>query len=244
MAFNIALVAPTFDIVVPSTGKKIKARPFLVKENKILLTAMESSDPKEIIGATKQVLANCILDWGKENKLSALATFDFEYIFLKLRCRSKGEKVTISFRGVEESDCAECKKQKNVEIDLSTIEIKKDPAHTKKIALTNTVGIVMKYTNIEDAMEVSEKEQNAEAVFDLIVNSIESIYDTDKLFLAKDLTSEELNGFLESLTTEQFDKIQQFFETQPKLEHTIDLSCKECGRKEEYKVSGLQSFFA
>ena len=245
MTLPISLVTPTFDVVVPSTKKKIKCRPFLVKENKILLAASESKDPEEILNATKQMFANCILDWNG-HKLENLAIFDFEYILLKIRCRSKGEVATLAFGGLVDSECAECRKDKVIKIELDKIEIKYNENNSKKVELTEEVGMIMKYpkyTLAFDMIKAGQKSQSSEVFFDLIYDCIESLYDKDNVYEIKDMEKSEIIEFVDSFTSEQMEKVQKFFDTLPTIEHEVDLGCKTCGREEKQTIRGLASFF-
>ena len=237
------LNAPTFDVKVPSTGKTIKCRTLCVKENKLLLMALEANDEKETVNALKQIFKNCIIE-PRGHKIDNLAVFDFEYIFLKIRSKSKGEIVTLKYNGIENSECEECKKPKIVNINLSSIEVKKNPEHSLKIQLTDDVGVKMKYPQFNIFEKISNTVESVELYFDLIKNCIECIYDgSDQVYDVKDIPVEEFDTFLDSLTAEQFEKIIKFFETMPVIEYEIDLGCKTCGREDKQVIRGLQNFF-
>lgn len=237
------VVVPHFELIVPSTGKKVKCRPFLVKEEKILLMASESKDEKEILNSIKQILENCLIDKNNHN-LDQLAMFDVEYLFLKIRARSKGEKIVLRFNGIEDSECEECKKPKTIEIDLNQLDVIRDPKHTKKIQLTETIAVEMAYPRISSIKNIDLKETTESLLlFDLIQTNIECIYDDKQIYYTKDFTHDELNSFLEGLTSEHLEKIVNFFLTMPRIEHSIDLSCSTCGRKDIQILNDLKSFF-
>jgi hypothetical protein len=238
------IVAPTFELVIPSTDKKVKCRPFLVKEEKILLMALESKTETVLVSALKQILENCIIEW-RENSLEKLASFDLEYLLIKLRSKSKGEFLHLKYNGIQNSECEECKKPKIVPINLNEIQVIKDPSHTSKFQLTDEIGITMKYPQFSYIVQFSigENQSEIETMFDMVKASIESIYTKDSVFLTKDYSDEDLEKFVDSLSSEQIEKVFSFFQTMPRLEHKIDLSCKSCGRKEEQILKGINSFF-
>lgn len=236
------LTVPTFDVTVPSINKKIKCRPFLVKEEKILLLSLNSEDENEIYNAVKQIINNCIVD--KQNiDIEDLAIFDLEYILLKLRARSKGEAVRLKFNGIAESECEECRKEKYVTINLSNVEIKKFPNHTNNIKLTDDIGIIMGYPKFKTLQTNISRESDIGTIIDSVIECIEKIYDKDNVYSKKDLTVQELNEFVESLQSTQFDKLYEFISTMPRIEYELDLSCEKCGRKDVQTISGLQNFF-
>jgi hypothetical protein len=237
------LTAPEYTLELPSTGKKIKYRPFLVKEQKLLLTANEDDDEKEVIDAIKQVIKNCCLT--KTLDVEDLPLFDIEYIFLQLRAKSVGEKATLFFTHQEcpKNNNSPSKKQTEVEVDLSKIKIKKDPKHSTKIKLTNDVGIIMKYPKIELINTYTEEDVSGEEIFKLIGKCIEQIYDSEGSYSSTDYTPEELDDFISSMTESQFGHFKDFFETMPSLTHSIKFTCVECEKEEEIEVKGIQHFF-
>ena len=241
------IIAPEYSLILPSTGEELKYRPFLVKEEKLLLLAMESEDEKQIINATKNVIKNCVMgDIDPEQ----LPIFDIEYIFLWLRGRAKGEKIELKYK------CPECSGDINVDLNLEDVKIDKINGHNNKIKLTDNVGIVMKYPNlmIQTKIEKINSETEIETLFKTVRLCIDYIFDNENTYPAKDHTEKELDEFLESLTDESFQELSKFFETMPKLEHTILLECKNpikdkkkntfCKHKEEQVLEGLSSFFA
>lgn len=235
---------PTFDLTIPSTDKNIKCRPFLVKEEKILLMALETRNEREILNAIKQVVNNCIIDFNGHD-LDKIASFDYEYIILKLRARAKGEVLKIQYKGLEDVECEECKKPKVISIDLNLVEVKKNKNHTNKIQLTDDIGVTMTYpklTYINDLIDTQTKD-DALRNFLLVVNCIENIYDKENVYTKKEVGQKDIEEFVEKLTSEQFDKLYEFIITMPRLEHEIDLTCQTCGRKETQVISGLHNFF-
>jgi uncharacterized protein (UPF0179 family) len=235
------LDVPIYELTLHSTGKKISYRPFLVKEEKILLMAMEGGDEKEITTAIKQVINNCILN--DEIDVETLPLFDIEYILLNLRARSMGDVVKIAY---ERKDCPEEKcKPVEIEVNVNEIEIKKDPSHDPKIQLTNDVGVIMKYPDMVMMTKYSGgfEDQGAEQAFDLIIKSIESVYDEDNVYSKSDYTPKELKEFVEGFSQEQFSKIEEFFNTMPKMYKDVDFNCTKCGYKEEIRLEGLAGFF-
>ena len=242
------ITVPQYSLILPSTGKEYKYRPFLVKEEKILLIAMESEDEKQIIDATVNIIKNCIVG---EIDIDDLPIFDIEYIFLQLRGKAKGEILELKYT------CPKCKGQIPLAINIDEIKVEKKDGHSNKIELTDVVGIVMKYPNIEVQKKLTDIAKNTteiEGLFETITNCVDYIYDVESTYPAKDHTKKELHDFLESINDEQFQKISKFFETAPSLKHEIELHCKnkvkgkgkekkECGYKETTMLEGLNSFF-
>jgi len=243
MSFPV-LSVPTFELTVPSTKKPIRCRPFLVKEEKVLLMALEAGDERQSVEVVKQILTNCIVDL-KEHSIEELALFDLEYIFLKVRSKSKGEVVRLKFSGIEKSECEECKKPKQIAINLNDIEVKFNPDVTPNIEITNEVGVIMKYPrySLVEKLNKDKSEENVELIFKLIRMCIESVYDKDMVYPAADITDEEYEKFIDSLTPEQFEKMSAFILNMPQIECEVDLSCSKCGRKDVQTIKGLQSFF-
>lgn len=230
---------PTYNLEIPSTGKEIKYRPFLIKEEKALLIAQQSEDPIVMVDSLKDVIKSCIKD--KDVDVESLATFDLEYIFSQIRAKSVGEVVELNLRC---DTCTDEKAVAAVQVDLTTIKVEKDPTHTNKIGLYDDVGVVLKYPSIEIVKKLESTDSNdIESVFGIIVECIDYIYTTEEVFNAKDQTKEELMEFLNNLSSEQFVKIQQFFEKMPRLSHKISYNCPVCGKEHNKVLEGLQSFF-
>ena len=244
------IAVPEYTLKIPSTGKEVKYRPFLVKEEKILLLAMESEKTEEIITATKTIIENCV--YGDIN-VDEMPTFDIEYIFLKLRAKSKGEVLELKYK------CPKCESEIPISINIDDIKvIQQDKEHTKDIKLNEDLGIMMKYPNLSlqtKIAQASDDKPEIEELFDTMTACIDYIYDKETTYPSKDHTDQEMTTFLESLTDDQFQKLAKFFETSPTLKHDVELHCKnkvkgkgkekkECGYKEKITLEGLDSFFA
>lgn len=236
---------PTYELTLPSSGQKIPYRPFLVKEEKILLIAMESEDETQIIKSIETIINNCLHD--DKIKSEDMAMFDIEYVFLQLRSKSKGEVVDLNF------DCEVCNNPIAFSINLNDVEVQRTEGHDCKIPLSDGIGVIMRYPNMNLKQILDKEQSEVENIFESLVYCLETIYDGDKVYSAKDQTQEELTEFFDSLPENEFAKIQEFFTTMPKLSHDIVLECKfktgkgknakVCGHKMDRKLEGLQSFF-
>jgi len=228
---------PTYELEVPSTKKKIKIRPFLVKEEKVLLLALESDNEKNIKDAVLALLKNCIQS---RIKVENLSTFDLEYIFLNIRAVSVGEMVEIlvTCRDDEET-------QIKYNLNLTDVEVIFPEGHTNKIMLTEETGVVMKYPSFDRFVEgqFSNTEVPEDEVLKIIAESIDQIFQGEEVFDESTTSQKEFLQFVESLTTSQMTKIQEFFETAPRLEHTFKVTNPNTGVESEYVLRGLQSFF-
>ena len=231
------ITTPTYELVIPSTDEKIKYRPFLVKEEKILLLAMESENQDEIINAIKQIVTECT--FGKL-KVGRMPMFDVEYLFLNIRAKSVGEVSELTIIAPDDK-----KTRVNVEIDLSEIQVVEEEGHTNKVELTDEMGIYMKYPTVDAFAETGIGEINASNMLDVISNCIEQIYDKkgEEIFEAKDSTNKELVEFIEQLNSKQFADVQNFFDTSPKLKHTITIKNPKTKKESEVVLSGLSDFF-
>ena len=227
---------PTYELVVPSTGEEIRYRPFLVKEEKILLMAMESGDNKEIIRAIQDIVKECTYD---KLKLSTMPMFDIEYLFLNIRAKSVGEITTLRLKCPDDE-----KTTVKVDVNLTEIEVQTNKNHTNKIELTDEMGIMMKYPTI-DSFAGDMSEINASNMLEVISGCIDSIYDKggEEVFEAKDQTKKELIEFIEQLNSKQFKNIQGFFDTMPKLKHTIKVKNPKTKKESEVVLQGLNDFF-
>ena len=235
---------PAYETTLLSTGKKIKFRPFLVKEQKLFLMASQSDDAKEVVSAIKQVIGNCILD--KNIDVDTLPTFDLENLFLQLRARSVGEKVEMNYVcnnpiTDDKGESKPCGGKIKLFLDLLDIKPTKNPEHDTKIELSPKMGIVMKYPNFEILSSLSIQTQ--EDLLKIIIACIDYVYDEDQIYYAKDSTPEELNEFIESMQQSDIQKIQKFFETMPKISKEVDFKCSKCGYTENMVIEGLQNFF-
>lgn len=236
------LDVPIHELTLPSTGKKLKYRPFLVKEQKLLLMAGEGNDPKDMVNSLRQIIINCCVE--NDLDVESLPLFDIEYIFLQLRSKSVGEVSTVKFKCKNIVDESPCGGVIESEIDLSKIKVDKDKRHDNKIELLNKLGMIMKYPRIELLTEIENLENtNMDEIIKIIAKCIDSIYDEDTVYSSKDHTPEELENFLLGMTQEQFEKVQLFFETMPRLKETIATKCEKCGLEDTIELEGLQSFF-
>jgi hypothetical protein len=238
------LDVPIYELTLISTGKKIRFRPFLVKEQKLLLMVSQDEDNKETINVVKQILKNCIID---EINVDDLPTFDLEFLFLNLRARSVNEVVELKYRcnnfiKDEKGEDIQCGSLEKFEVKLLDIKPIKGENHNNKIQLSEKMGVVMKYPTFEMVTKLNGKSEE-EILMELLIECIDYVYDEDNIYKTKDLPKEEVIEFVDSMQQKDLEKIQEFFETAPKIKHVIDFGCKKCGYKEEIAVEGLQSFF-
>jgi hypothetical protein len=232
---------PTYTMVVPSTGETVKYRPFLVKEEKALLIAQQSEDMLTMVDTLKGVIKSCVID---KINVDKLATFDLEYMFMIIRGKSVGETVELVFPCDEDHGELNEKARSNVTIDLSTITVEKGEGHTNKIDLFDNVGVVMKYPTVDILKKLQVlDEEDLDKVFDIMALSIDYIYQGEELFYGNEQTPAELKQFIENLTSEQFVKLQKFFETMPKIKKEIVYDCPVCGKHHKKMLEGIQSFF-
>jgi len=233
---------PTYELELPSTGKKIKYRPFLVKEEKVLILALESQNVKQITTAIKDVLKDCILTRGI--KVESLPSFDIEYIFLNVRGKSVGEAIDLV---VTCSDDGET--QVPVKIYVDEIQVQKDSEHNQEIMLDGEIALKMKYPSLDQFIKNNfdfssdESESTIEKSFDIIASCIDSVYTKEEAWSASDCTKKELIEFIEGMNTDQFKKIEKFFETMPKLSHTFEVTNPKTKVKNTVTLEGLTSFF-
>jgi hypothetical protein len=224
------LSVPTFVATIPSTGQEVKYRPFLVKEEKVLLMAMEGRDKNEIRVAINEILKCCVQD---EVDFDKLPTFDIEYLFLMLRAKSVGE--VISFKiGHSKGDCSH-----KVDIDVNLNEIKVEGEISDgKIMLDDNIGLKLHYPTIVSLDNLSNKSHD---ILGVVADCIELVFDEDEVY--EDFTKEELVEWLGNLNKEQYKKINEFLESAPKLSHTVEWTCPKCGEKDSMKIEGLYNFF-
>ena len=233
------IATPTYELELPSTGKSIKYRPFLVKEEKVLVIALESEDTKQITNAIKAVLKNCVLTKGI--KVENLPTFDIEFLFLNIRGKSVGEEIEVNIVCPDDGET-----NVPVFIDLDSIQVEKDDDHTNQIKLDDDLMMEMKYPSLEqfiknnfDFQEGNQMDQS----FELIATCIDKIYNEDEVWATADCTKIEVKEFLESMNSSQFKEIEKFFESMPKLKHTIEVTNPNTKVKSEVVLEGLASFF-
>ena len=224
------LNTPVYEAILPSTDKVIKFRPFLVKEEKVLLTAMEDGSQTALMNAIKTILKNCVqgnLD------VERLPLFDIEYLFLKLRSKSIGE---ISEIGLKCTD-TECGGVNQISINMDEIEVTKPEGHNRKIMISDEIGVMMSYPVMKTS-GITEEDGMA-----IVKDCIEMIFTEEETHERDSFTSKELDEFIDSMDTKQFAKIKEFFDTMPKLQHTINYKCEKCGEDKEVTLQGLDSFF-
>jgi len=229
---------PTYELAVPSTDKKLKYRPFLVKEEKILMIAMEAQEQSGIIDAVKQIVKACTFE---KFDIAKAPMFDVEYIFLNIRAKSIGEISTIRLRCPDDNETLV-----ETQIDLTKVEVEMPEGHTNKIELTEEMGMIMTYPTLDSFGEYDGTVVNATNMIDIIALCITQIYDKkgEEIFEAKDSTKKELIEFIEQLNSQQFKDIQNFFDTMPKLKHTIKIKNPKTNVESEVVLSGLSDFFA
>ena len=232
---------PTHELVLPSTGKKIKYRPFLVREEKILVIAMESEDMKQITTAIVDILNNCILTRGV--KVEKLSTFDIEYLFLNVRSKSVGETVEVNVTCPDDGET-----QVQMEIDIDSIRVQKDKAHKSTVKLDDNLSMKLKYPSLNefiennfDASDTTRSEVTQS--LDMITSCIDIIYNEEESWSATDSSKKELSEFIEQLNTKQFKEIEKFFATMPKLSHTIKVKNPNTKVENTVVLEGLSSFF-
>ena len=231
------LNTPTYELEVPSTDEKIKYRPFLVKEEKILLMAIESAKNEEIVRAVKDIVSECTF-----NKLDVanMPMFDVEYIFLNIRAKSVGETSKIKVLAPDDK-----KTYIETEVNLTEVQVQVDDDHTNKIELTDDMGIIMTYPTIDSFQEAGIQNVKASNMLDIIASCILQIYEKngEKVYQAKDQTKKELTEFIEQLNTKQFKELQKFFDTMPKLKHTVKVKNPKTKKTSEVVLTGLNDFF-
>ena len=233
------IATPTYELVLPSSNRKIKYRPFLVKEEKLLIIAMESEDQKQITNAIKTVIGNCILTRG--TKVDKLSTFDIEYLFLNIRGKSVGEELEVNVICPDDGETTV-----PVTINLDEIEVQKDEKHSNKIKIDDSIMMEMKYPSLDQFIKnnFDFNDKNAmDQSFDLIASCIDKVYTEDEVWATADCTKKEVKDFLESMNSQQFKDIEAFFESMPKLSHIINVTNPKTKVESEVTLEGLASFF-
>ena len=230
---------PTYELTLPSSDKKIKYRPFLVKEEKILILAMESEDTKQIARSIKDVITKCILSRGI--KVEKLSTFDIEYLFLNIRGKSVGEHIEVMVTCPDDG-----KTQVPMSINIDSIKVQKNDEHDKDIKLDDTYTLRMKYPSLAEFTKTnfgSMNEMKVDDTFELIASCRDQVYSEEESWSHQECTKKELSDFIESLNSNQFKMVEKFFETMPKLSHTVKVTNPNTKVESEIKLEGLQSFF-
>jgi hypothetical protein len=233
------IATPTYELVLPSTKKTIKYRPFLVKEEKLLVLALETEEQKQITNAVKSVIKNCIQTRGI--KVETLPTFDIEFLFLNIRGKSVGEEVDVNIIAPDDGVT-----EIPVKIDIDQIKVIENPEHDNKIKLNDELMMEMKYPSLEQFIKnnFDLNQSNFDQSFDLIASCVNKIYSEDEVWSADDVSKKEIIEFLEGMNSIQFKDIEKFFETMPKLSHTVKVKNKNTGVESEVVLEGLSSFFA
>ena len=234
------IVTPTYELELPSTGKKVKYRPFLVKEEKLLVLALETEDTKDISNAIKTVLKNCIQTRGV--KVENLPTFDIEYLFLNIRGKSVGEEVEVNLIAPDDEVT-----QVPVTIHIDDIKIQKSEEHNNKVKLDKTLMMEMKYPSLDQFIKSNfdfTEEVSMDQSFDLIASCIDKIYNEEEVWSTDDCTKKEVKDFLEQMNSMQFKEIEKFFETMPKLSHSVTFTNPKTKVESTVVLEGVSSFFA
>ena len=232
------IATPTYELVLPSSNRKIKYRPFLVKEEKILIIALESQDQKQIANAVKSILASCILTRG--TKVDKLSTFDIEYLFLNVRGKSVGEQIEVMVTCPDDG-----KTQVPMSINIDSIKVQKNSEHNPDIKLDDTYTLKMRYPSLNEFIKTnfSAEDIKVDDTFDLIASCVDQVYSEEESWTQEDCTTKELTDFIESLNSAQFKEIERFFDTMPKLSHTVQVTNPNTKVKNKITIEGLQSFF-
>lgn len=225
---------PSYSMVIPSTGKEVYYRPYLVKEEKVLLMAFEANDEKQAMKAMVDTISACVKD---DIKQRSLTTFDVEYMFTQIRSKSVGEKADIGIK------CTECETSNEVSVDLSSVEVTKNE-NSNSIELTDNISVEMRYPSFLDMSEfVSTDMKESQFAYDTIVKCVDAIVTEEERYSADDVTNKELTEFVEGLTSAQFVKLANWLQGMPKMQHDVTFKCKKCETDNEHTLEGMQSFF-
>lgn len=232
---------PTYDLTLPSNGQTITIRPFLVKEEKLLLIAVESKDNQEIIKTTKQVINNCIVKG--EIDVDKMPFFDIDYLFIALRAKSIGESIDINFTCNNVVNDQRCGNVFEAKIDISNCEIVKDETISNDIKLTDKISVKMKYPSYSIMKTIMGNESNVDKKIRIIVSCVDRVIDGDKVYTTKDFSKEELKAFVEGLTQEQYKKLEKFVDNLPSFVVKSSAKCGKCGFDHKIRYSDFTSFF-
>ena len=232
------IATPTYELVLPSSNRKIKYRPFLVKEEKILIIALESQDQKQIANAVKSILSSCI--WTRGTKVEKLSTFDIEYLFLNVRGKSVGEHIEVMVTCPDDG-----KTQVPMSINIDDIKVQKSENHNPDIKLDDTYTLKMRYPSLNEFIKTNFNAEDIKVddTFELIAQCIDQVYSEEESWTQADCTKKELTEFLEQLNSSQFKEIEKFFDTMPKLSHTVKVLNQNTKVESEIVIEGLQNFF-
>lgn len=234
------IATPTYELELPSTGKTIKYRPFLVKEEKLLVLALESDNPKEITNAIKAVLKDCIQTRGV--KIESLPTFDIEFLFLNIRGKSVGEDIEVSVLCPDDGET-----YSEIEISIDDIKVVKQKNHTNQIKIDDTLMMEMRYPSLDQFVKSNfefSEDSKVDQSFELISSCIDKVYSEDEAWTTDDFTKKEITDFLEQMNSQQFKEIESFFSTMPKLSHEVEVVNPKTKKKSTVVLEGLASFFA
>ena len=229
------LDVPVYELEQPSTGETIKYRPFLVKEQKTLMMASESNDDKQVKEALARLISNCTFSKVDPYKLPL---FDIEFLFLRIRGKSVGEKIDLNLLCPDDNET-----RVNKTINLEEIGVNMKVGHTNEISITDKIKMVMRYPTLNDMTDMSTEANNIEDVFSMIKRCVHEIHDDEKVYNRVDVSDSELDEFIDSLTGEQFEKVGGFFETMPKVQHSVEVTNPKTKKKGEVVIEGIQSFF-
>ena len=227
------IVTPKYPITIPSSKKKTTYRPFLMKEQKVLYSAIESDDQKQIYNAMCMVIKECVDDIKNPE---TLPMFDLEYIFLRLRAKSAGELIDLA------ATCPKCDTKNKIQINLETVEVEFPENHSNKIMLTETLGVIMRYPQFSDSL-IDLSNLGAEKIVDYICDSIEVVFDDNMTYTRKDFTPMELKDFVDSMNSSQFENVADFYKKMPKLKKQVECTCINCQENFKVDFSGLNDFF-
>lgn len=228
------LASAKYELTLPSTGQKVEYRPFLVKEEKALMLAQQAGAQSDMIRAVQDIVSACTFDVLKPKELPI---FDIEYVFLQLRSKSVGEKTQVKITCPDDNET-----QATVEIDLSEVECVREVGHDTNIKLTDTIGLTLDYPKI-DMMSKLDTEDETSATFDVIKNCISQVYDADNVYVRNDMEDKDLDEFIESMTHEQFEKVNQFFATMPRIKKSVKVKNPKTGVESEVVLQGMSDFF-
>jgi len=230
---------PKYELTIPSTSEKVTYRPYLVKEEKVLMMAMESDDNQQMARALKEVVVACVDFPPNGSGVDDLAMFDLEYIFSQLRAKSVGETTEVGMT------CESCEKKNDVEINLEKVYVTSEDVKSQNIQITDTIGVTMRYPSVDAVLKTQGNgdSKQLDQVFSLIISCIDSIYAGDEVYDARQQEQSELNEFVESLNSEQFSRIQEFIEKMPQASLDISFKCVSCGHDNQYTLRGLANFF-
>ena len=229
------ITTPEFTTTLPSTGEKLSFRPFLVKEEKILLMAQEGKDKNEIQKAVSNILEECI-----KNPITVedLPMFDIEWLFIQLRSKSVGEVIDLKIKHIENKECGHLNP---IEVNLEELEMTKDPNHKNIIMINDNIGVTMRYPTLKLLGDKDPQGLDPSKILDIICDCILNVFDKDQVY--NEFTKDEIDKFVGDLDQKQLVKFMDFFKTMPKIEHTIKYKCEKCGQDVEHKLSGLVDFF-